>query len=63
MTELTKCKCKRPLKAGEKKCPHCEARGHERWKPLLLKVGGTGLTLVASVAIAILTKGKFKPKA
>lgn len=48
-------KCGRPLKAGEKKCPACKSKQHSLWKKI-----GSGAIVVASVAVAIISKGKIK---
>lgn len=55
------CICGRELEAGEKKCPSCRRENDSWWKQAAA-IGFTVAAAFGSIAIAVLTGGKVRPK-
>ena len=60
------CGCGRPLRPEEKRCPHCERIAAANWKrPIRMTavtVGSVVGSAAASVVIAAVTRGYWRPK-
>lgn len=54
---MSKCKCGRELRAGEKQCPACSSKKSYRWKKIA-EGAGAAVAVVGGIAIYVLTGGK-----
>lgn len=56
------CGCGRVLRDGETVCPSCARVQHSFWMQAGSAIVGV-LTIIAPIALTVLSGGKFKPKA